>query len=762
MIDSAIKWIKQNTLQDGGIIVNSRERVPYPEVTGYYIPLLLSLGENELAKKYAIWLTTVQFPDGSFGAPGGTVSFAFDTGQVIRGWVSILSQLPEIEAPLRRACDWILATADPSNGRICVPKAGNAWSLGVRGELSEGIHIYVLGPLREAGKLLTEQRYLDFVDKSLVYYLHNVDLTNFEQRNALSHFYAYIQEALVELGCEDEARNGMASVAKYQQDNGGVPGYYDVTWVCSTGLAQLAKVWFMLGEGSRGDKALAYLSNIQNPSGGFLGSYGVGAAYFPDAEISWAVKYTIEAIQAQIVYHFNDTVGLYSSAISVDDGRVQAILRVAGDLNGKKVLDAGCGKGRYTNLLNIFFPKADFTAADISSEMLKFVSQGVRTVQCGILNMPFADDTFDLILCIEALEHVSQTNVGVRELARVLAPGGKLIIIDKNNEKLGALQIPYWEKWFEREYLAGLMSERQLEITSEFVAYDGKKDDELFICWIGTKYRINDSENDVPHFFEPLQGASDKTVLGKILDFNLPYEQSAELIPHGISPDIVAHSVLSGKTPQWLEPIISETAVGDTLLELGCGTGELSAHLSHLGRISTLLDFSSDTLKFASEVFCELGIDCKIVQGDVLGTFPFEDHSIDVVWSCHLLEHFDDKDIKHIVSESARVAKKRVISLVPNAASLAYRLGKSSQVFGCRRIYGKETPRLTLEHIFSASGLHSIREYTIAPEHSLTLMDTPELAGLRNELANTFAVLQPEILETLQQGYLLVTIGDIR
>lgn len=498
MIEAAIHWIKQNTLPSSGIIVNSRQRLPYPEVTGYFIPTLQLIGEHTLARQYASWLAAIQLPDGSFGAPNGTSGYAFDTGQVVRGWVSMLPQMPELAGPLRAACDWLLATADPGTGRLRRPPEGGDWSLGPRGELSEGIHIYVLAPLREAGRLLGESRYLDFVDRSLAFYLRDLDLTCFDQKNALTHFYGYIQEALFELGCHEESRRGMASVARYQQDNGAVPGYHDVSWVCSTGLAQLAKVWFLLGEGRRGDKALEFLATLQNPSGGFFGSYGVQADYFPAAEISWATKYAIEAVQAQIVFHFDETVSLYSPDIAPEDGRVQAVLRAAGDLTGKRVLDAGCGKGRYSALLKKLFPGAEITAADVSPEMLKHVPGGITTVQSGILDLPFANGSFDLILCIEALEHVTQTELGVAELTRVLAPGGKLVIIDKNKEKLGALEMPHWEKWFDRDGLTSTMSRQGLQVTSGLVSYEGRGADGLFICWVGARQSAMESAGGRP------------------------------------------------------------------------------------------------------------------------------------------------------------------------------------------------------------------------------------------------------------------------
>ena len=491
MIEMAVNWIRRNTLPASGVIVHSRQQIPYPEVTGYFIPTLLNIGERQIAHQYASWLRTIQLSDGSFGAPSGSFGFVFDTGQVIRGWVSILPQMAELEVPLRRACDWLLATADRKTGRLRVPPPGGAWSLGARGEVNEGINLYVLGPLRHAGELLKEPRYLDFVDKSVSYYLSNADVTSFDRPNSLSHFFAYIQEALVELGHADVARQGMASVSRYQQENGAIPGYSNVSWVCSTGLAQLAKVWYSLGDTNRAERALGFMSQLQNSSGGFFGSYGVQSNYFPSEEISWAVKYAVDATQMQIARHFDVTVSAYNPEISTTDGRVESIVRHAGDLNGKRILDAGCGKGRYSALLKRLFPQAEITAMDISAEMLKHVPPGIRTVQNGILNMPFPDNSFDLVICIEALEHVVQTDAGVRELSRVVANNGQLIVIDKNKEKLGVLQMPHWEKWFGREELLDVMKGCGLDTKAEDIGHDNVTHaDGLFVSWIGRK--VND------------------------------------------------------------------------------------------------------------------------------------------------------------------------------------------------------------------------------------------------------------------------------
>lgn len=295
MLKQAVQWVKRHAIEGRCVPISNRQRAPYPEVTGYWIPTLLQVGEVDMAKKFALFLTSIQNPDGSFSLDNSNEKFVFDTGQIIRGWVAIAPQMPEIHDALRRACEWIVAGADPQTGKFKVPAPGNMWSLGRRGEVNEGIHLYVIQPLREAAAFLNAPHIRAAADKALNAYITTLDITNFDRPNSLTHFYTYIQEALVETGCRDLAVAGMNSVARYQLNNGSVPAYFDVPWICTPGLAQLAKVWFMLGENKRGEAALNFLQGLQNYTGGFYGSYGPLSEYFPADEISWAPKYIIDA-----------------------------------------------------------------------------------------------------------------------------------------------------------------------------------------------------------------------------------------------------------------------------------------------------------------------------------------------------------------------------------------------------------------------------------------------------------------------------------
>ncbi len=291
----AIDWLHAHSLH-GGANVSHTNTVSYPEVTGYLIPTLLQWGEPQLAMRYARWLLTVQRTDGSFSGPGMATPFAFDTGQIIRGLAAIAPHLPEAETALQKACDWIIATATPE-GRLALPENLSGWCLpGGRGYVNEAIHLYVLPGLVAAGEVLNRPKYIQFVRRSLHYYITHCNLTNFLAPNMLLHFYCYIQEALFDLGAEDVCRLGMRVLEDIQDESGFVPAYANVSWICSPGLIQAALVWLKLKDMTHALPALHLARSLQTASGGFPGSVGAGAEYFPDEELSWAVKFYLDAL----------------------------------------------------------------------------------------------------------------------------------------------------------------------------------------------------------------------------------------------------------------------------------------------------------------------------------------------------------------------------------------------------------------------------------------------------------------------------------
>ncbi len=288
--ERALDWFKANMVPGQGIIVHTRQPVPYPEVTGYFIPTLYNWNEPELARTCTRWLMSIQLPDGAFPAPDG-VPYTFDTAQIMRGLCVAIGDVDGAEDSLRRASDWMLTQVD-SSGRLLTPST-ELWT----DIASDLIHTYALPPLAQAGKLLEVKEYEEAAKFVLDHYKQREDLVLF---NRLSHFHAYAMEALCEMGELDLARQGMADVERVQRRDGSIPAYPDVEWVCSTGMAQYAIVWYTLGKKELADRAMRYLEKIQNTSGGFNGSYGKGAKYIAGAEISWGVKYFLDAWQLKL------------------------------------------------------------------------------------------------------------------------------------------------------------------------------------------------------------------------------------------------------------------------------------------------------------------------------------------------------------------------------------------------------------------------------------------------------------------------------
>jgi ubiquinone/menaquinone biosynthesis C-methylase UbiE len=125
----------------------------------------------------------------------------------------------------------------------------------------------------------------------------------------------------------------------------------------------------------------------------------------------------------------------YTSNIS-RKSRINFILGAA-NYDQRCVLDLGCGQGLISKKLMEL--GAHVFGFDISFEMLKRNSNSVRIVGIGG-NLPFKDNTFDIIVTVEVLQCIANQKEFFRECNRVLKPGGTFILTTLNQSikyKLG-------------------------------------------------------------------------------------------------------------------------------------------------------------------------------------------------------------------------------------------------------------------------------------------------------------------------------------
>ena len=96
--------------------------------------------------------------------------------------------------------------------------------------------------------------------------------------------------------------------------------------------------------------------------------------------------------------------------------------------SGGRLLDAGCGTGN--NLLHLG-GRWRGVGIDLSEEALRFCrGRGVRVIGASLLRLPFGDGAFDCVTSFDVLYHrwITDDGVAVAELARVLGPGGLLLV----------------------------------------------------------------------------------------------------------------------------------------------------------------------------------------------------------------------------------------------------------------------------------------------------------------------------------------------
>jgi ubiquinone/menaquinone biosynthesis C-methylase UbiE len=121
--------------------------------------------------------------------------------------------------------------------------------------------------------------------------------------------------------------------------------------------------------------------------------------------------------------------------MGTDFERIHAAMRIVSEMpEDSSILDAPCGGG--IAMLNLgVAQRVSYVGLDLSPAMLKRAqrrsprdrSAHITLIQASIERMPFADGAFDLCICFNGLHCVPDPAAAVREIARCLRPGGRLV-----------------------------------------------------------------------------------------------------------------------------------------------------------------------------------------------------------------------------------------------------------------------------------------------------------------------------------------------
>lgn len=113
-------------------------------------------------------------------------------------------------------------------------------------------------------------------------------------------------------------------------------------------------------------------------------------------------------------------------------------------LSGKKLLDAGCGTGWFS--AEAVKRGARVTSLDLGEKLLEQVAKKCtsKRVVGSVLALPFKDNSFDILISSEVIEHTTDPVKAIQEFYRVLKPKGTLVVSTPNSFWYFALRIATW------------------------------------------------------------------------------------------------------------------------------------------------------------------------------------------------------------------------------------------------------------------------------------------------------------------------------
>jgi malonyl-CoA O-methyltransferase len=233
---------------------------------------------------------------------------------------------------------------------------------------------------------------------------------------------------------------------------------------------------------------MRWLLRRQSADGGFHGREPARGTW-PGAGSVGAVVEFLGAALTQVRTAFASDGTDVLDRLDPLDGRLAALTsRMATLPAGSIVADVGCGRGRYLNSLATAFPDYRYLGIDPSASFLASLAGRVASLTGGLLGLPLQDGSVGAAFAVESIEHSLWPERAVSELCRVVRPGGRVLIIDKDRRRQRLSQHQPWEIWLDRRETAEWLARACHSVEVHEVSHGPSGEfGGLFLLWEGIK-----------------------------------------------------------------------------------------------------------------------------------------------------------------------------------------------------------------------------------------------------------------------------------
>lgn len=318
------------------------------------------------------------------------------------------------------------------------------------------------------------------------------------------------------------------------------------------------------------------------------------------------------------------------------------------------LLDCGCGTGPMISLLYEKYPEKNYTGIDLTPKMIEVAKRknmkGVEFVVGDCEKLPFAENSFDVVICCESFHHYPDPQAFFNSVYRVLCPNGRFVLRDMTMSSAAV-------RWFCNNIELPLIN---LAGKGDVRVY-GRDDVKRLCDNAGLRMELFEKRG-----FCRLHCVARKDVnmQRQYSSITSSYKQSQRIYDDVLTQDkwwsrLYIRLFWSGVDDNMIAEKLLSYIPDDfhgKMLDVPAGTAVFT-HKKYAAMRNadiTCLDYSADMLSQARERL-EMLENVSIVQGDA-GQLPYKKETFDVVLSMNGFHAFPDK--KAAFRETYRVLKK--------------------------------------------------------------------------------------------------------